>query len=148
MPLTNIQTAKELSIAYAPLLLCEITFNDNSVLRVSSHDFQASTTGVQWNGNDYLPRLMNNTLSTAQGLSSLGVDIIPQIELKFADADKTLWINYESQQGRGFRGASIVLRFLFYDVVGQTFSSDSVVKFVGICESPSNDDETLSVRAT
>src|SRR5579863_37826 len=144
MLLTTITLAKELAQGYQPLILAEITFQDSSVLRVSTHDLRLATTGVQWNGNDYLPRIIDKSLSSTQALSSLGIDTIPTITLKLADADKTIWQNYEATQGRGFRGTDIVLRFLYYDVVGQTFSTDDIVKFQGIGEGASCDDDTIT----
>ena len=144
MPLTNIINAKEAGQTFQPLLLAEITFADGSVLRLSTHDLRQATTGVQWNHNDYLPRILNSDSAATQALSSLGIDTIPYITLKLADADRTLWQSYE--QRKGFKGASVVFRFVFFDVVNKTFSSDSVIKFVGICESPSNDDDSLTVR--
>src|SRR5712692_9715406 len=101
--LTNIIAAKESGVTYQPLMLAELTFNDGSVLRLSTHDLRQASTGVQWNGHDYLPRILNSESAATQALSSLGIDTIPYITLKLADADRTLWQSYEKL--KGFKGA-------------------------------------------
>jgi len=144
--LINISTYKEQSQTAQPLMLVEINFSDGSVLRLSSHDLRNSTTGIQYNGFDYMPRIVNSDTAATQALSSLGADVIPSITLKLADPDRTLWQQYEKT--KGFTGALCVCRFVFFDVVANQFSSDSRIPFVGICEAPSNDDETLTIKVT
>jgi len=127
-------------------MLVEIYCNDGSVLRLSTDDLRASTTGIQWDGNDYIPRLLDAGTAAIQAMSSLGVDVIPTLTLKIADSDRTIWENYE--KAKGLTGSLVIVRFVFYDIVNQVFSSDSIVKFIGIAEAPSNDDTTLTLKVT
>src|SRR5689334_18043510 len=111
--ITNIIEAKEQSQTYLPLLLAEITLTDDTVLYLSTHDFQDSTT-VQYEGNNYQPRILNQDIAATQALSDLGIDAPPVVTLKLADSDRELWDTYEIH-GPGFKGAAVVLRFVFCD---------------------------------
>jgi hypothetical protein len=84
MSLTTISIAKELSQGYQPIILAEIEFQDGSYLRVSTHDFRLATTGVQWNGNDYLPRIINKSFSSTQALP--GTSALPLVPFHWPTA--------------------------------------------------------------
>src|SRR5258708_3040478 len=128
MPLTSIAACKDLAQAYQPLLLFQITFSDGTVLRMSSLDFRASTTGITYDGHDWFAEIMNQEIAAVQALSADGIDGVPSVNLKLYDADRFLFTNYEL--GLGFKGATMVLKFVFFDIAGYnatgaiTFSSD------------------------
>ncbi len=147
MALTTINAAKEAGVTYQPLLLAEFTFADGGVLRLSTHPLNVAEGGVQYGGNDYLGRISEQTIQQVQALSESGVDLIPSITLSIADPASYIYSNWETAAGRGFRGASLTLRLVFYDAVGGTFSSDSRIPFVGICEKPASDAAKLTVTA-
>jgi hypothetical protein len=145
--LTTIDLAKEAEESFQPLLLGTITFPDASVLRLSSHPLNTAEGGYQYNGNDYLARIVRWQLGAIQGASEGGIAVIPRVQLTVADADKLLWDNWETAAGKGFRGAELVLTFLFWEADTATFSSDAIVKFQGVCSGPRVDDQTLSIEA-
>lgn len=145
--LTTINVAKEQAATYQPLLLAEFTFADGAVLRLSTHPLNTSEGGVQYGGNDYLGRISDQTIQQVQALSETGVDLVPSVSMSIADPAAYIYSNWETAAGRGFKGASLTLRLVFYDVAGGTFSSDSRIPFVGICDKPASDAARLTVTA-
>lgn len=145
MALTTINLAKEAEESYQPLLLAEFTFTDSSVLRLSSHPLNTADGGYQYGGNDYKPRIFSWQLGAIQAVAEQGISVVPRVSLTLADPDKFLWTNYED--AKGFKGATLVLTFVFWEVDTATFSSDSIQKFVGICDGSQVDDENLIVTA-
>lgn len=143
--LTNITTAKELSIAYQPLLLAQIVWPDGTTLRLASENLSSTTGGNQYNGFDWEPRMSSQSIGAISSLSDNGIVQSPQIQLKLADADKFLWNEFEIV--KGFKGAVLTLFFVFWDADTDTFSSDSRIKFIGICDAPSLDTQYLTLAA-
>ena len=142
MALTNIIAAKELGATFQPLLLAEIAWPDAEALRLSTHNIRG---GTRWNGNEYLPRILNQDIAASQALATEGIDVVPTVTLRLADADGAMkgWEN-----SKGFKGASLKLIFVFLDVKTNTFSSDSRVIFTGICDPATAPNEgELQVRA-
>ena len=141
MPFT-IDQSKELAAGYQCLLLADFLFLSGDVLRLATRE-------VTWNGNAYLGRLMDSDLGTVQMLSESGVDIPPSLRLHVADADGAIFANWErTAAGRGFRGAVVVARLVFFNVLTPEFSTDSIVRFTGICDPATAVDETtLEVTA-
>jgi hypothetical protein len=108
-----------------------------------------STKDVTYNGIDYQGRLSDLDLEAVQMMSESGVDVPASLTLHLADADAALYLNWEEGDGRGFRGAKVVLRLVFFDVLSGTFSEDSVVRYTGICDPATSTDEAiLEVRST
>jgi hypothetical protein len=108
-----------------------------------------STKDVTYNGIDYQGRLSDLDLEAVQMMSESGVDVPASLTLHIADADAALYLNWEEGDGRGFRGAKVEARIVFYDVLSGTFSEDSVVRYTGICDPATPADEAiLEVRST
>lgn len=147
MALTTINLAKESSESHQPLLLATFTFPDASILRLSSHPLNTADGGYQYGGNDYFPRIVRWSIGAIQAVAEQGISVVPRLELGLADPDKYLWTNYEQASGKGFKGATLELTFVFQDADTATFSSDSAEKFAGICSGPRVDDKMLSVIA-
>ena len=145
-PLISIAVAKEQKITYQPLLLVSISWSDGTFLGLSSENLDGEDGGVQYNGQDYLARVKNQDLGAIQSVSDNGITQSPQVTLTLADPDKLLWNTYEVQ--KGFKGAKMTVFFVFWDPGTSTFSTDILVKFVGICNAPNADDETLTVLGT
>ena len=145
--LSTINLAKDQGITYAPLLLAKITFADGAILRLSSAPLNTAEGGFQYGGSDYLSRLSEQNIDAVQQLSEQGIDVPAAVQLRIDDADKFVYLNYEAYSGRGFRGASLELRFIFWDADTSTFSSDSLVKFVGLCAAPDVTPKYLTVGA-
>ena len=116
-----------------------------TVLRVCTHPLKTSEGGYQYGGNDYAGRIISQEIGAVQGYDSTGIDLIPRVSLTLADADKALKLNYEDVYG--FAGAQLDLTFVFWDADSTTFSSDSIIRFRGICDAAQSDAETLTVTA-
>lgn len=145
MALTTIDNAKQLAQAYQPLLVAVITFTDGAVLRVATHPLNAAEGGFQYGGQNYTGRVVSYEIGALQGYDAGGIDIIPKVSLVLADADKALKINYED--AKGFAGAMLDLTFVLWDADTSTYSSDSILKFRGICDAAETEFETLTVNA-
>ncbi|MGD0002461.1 MAG: phage tail protein, partial [Bryobacteraceae bacterium] len=135
---------KEQPASYQPLMLAEFAMPDGStVLRLATHDLTPS--GFQYNGNGYLPRILNQDMAAFQLVSQQGISVPPTVSLKLADADKLLW-GYE--MSTGFRGAVLNIRFVFWNVGTGSFSADAVVYGPFLCSAASNvDDTSLTIPA-
>jgi len=144
--MADINTTKELAKAQQPLLLAVVTFSDASVLRLSTHPLSTSEGGYAYGGNNYVGRILSFNLGAFQGYDATGIDIIPTASVTIADADKSIKINYEDS--KGFAGASLDLTFIFWDADTASFSSDSILKFSGVCDAAEVDFETLIVNAS
>jgi hypothetical protein len=152
--LTTIAIAKEQAVTYKPLLLAVFTFADASVLRVATAPlnsaeggFQPSgITGFPHNSQNFFNRILEQDIGAVQALSETGIDISPTVSIHLADGDKAMWTDHENT--KGFKGASVVLYFLFWDANSATFSTDYLTKFAGICNPATLEDTTLTVSAT
>jgi hypothetical protein len=138
-PLSTISAAKEQSATYTPLLLADFTFPDASVLYLSTY-------AVTYGGHTYDARISQQTIAQIQSLSETGIDLAPSASLKIADPDAYIYTNWEKAAGKGFKGAEVMLRLVFYDIGTNTFSSDYRIPYRGICEKPSLDTQYLTVN--
>ncbi len=108
-----------------------------------------STKDVVYGGVNYQGRLSDLDLEAVQMLSESGVDIPPSLTLHIADADASIFLNWEEGDARGFKGATVELRLVFFDVLAGNFSSDSIVRYTGICDPATpTDGATLELRTT
>jgi hypothetical protein len=148
MAVGYIAAAKEQLVTYQPLMLVEITMSNGNVLRLASHMLAGTIDGgggFPYGGNDYLPRLMNTDISETQALSEQGIDFTPSVSITIADPDGTIYNNWETSMG--FKGATMVCRFVLWNVGNNDFSTDSVVKFTGLCQQAECPD-SMSTRVT
>lgn len=145
-PLVTILGAKDQTLTYQSLLLCELTWSDGSTLFLSSENLDATTGGFPYNGNDYLPRISQQTLGALQSVSDNGIIQLPSITINMADADGFLWNEFELV--KGFKGAKLVLKLVFWDPDTTTFSNDYQIKFVGVCNAPDTDESYMTMVVT
>lgn len=145
MALTDIASAKDAQQSYQPLLLAVFTFSNGTVYRASTHPLNTAEGGYQYGGNNYIGRIISQDISAVQGYDAMGVDLIPRVSITLADADKALKTGYEDVYG--FSGASLDLVFVFWDAGSSTFSSDSILRFRGICDPAQCDAETITISA-
>ena len=150
-PLTTIVAAKDLELAYQPLLLVEIgPFRDElaSMLYLATENLDSTDGGIQYDGKDYRARILNQDVGSIQAVSDNGIVQSPSITLQIADPDNFIWSTYEVPDTMGFKGIKVVLRFVFWDAGTSTFSEDSRTVFVGICNPPSKDAASLTLNCT
>ncbi|HXS98755.1 MAG TPA: phage tail protein [Candidatus Limnocylindrales bacterium] len=132
-----INQAKELGQGFQPLFLFAFGWPDGSTLYVATH-------AVTYGGNVYQPRVVQGQIDMTQAIGPTGIDVPPTAKIGLADADKEMWA---IEQARKFRGAVVVVTFVYYDVDSGQFSTDAIVPFLGKCDRPSVDDEQLTVTA-
>ncbi|WP_321471162.1 phage tail protein [uncultured Paludibaculum sp.] len=145
MAVGTIFAAKELAVAYQPLLLAEFTFLNGDIERVASHPLNVAEGGFRYGGYDWLARVMSYNLTATQALSESGIDYTPQVDIELADVAGAIWAK---EQTVGFKGATVTLTFVFWNVGHNEFSADSLIRFVGVCGSPQNENGTVTVTAT
>lgn len=149
MSLTTITAAKELEESYQQILLVTISFADGTISRYATHPLNVAEGGVQYNGHDYLGRVMQQDLKAVQAMDSLGLDRIPQAAIHLADADAFIWQSDEINTSRGHKGATMSLDLIDYDIDAGTFSSDSDNKFSGPIKTANRDaNGVLTLLAT
>lgn len=147
MAISTIDAGKELPVAYRPVVLCEFTFLDSSTLFVCTHNGDGANGGYAYNGANYLPMVDDQAIDRLAQLSEMGIDRVPSITVKLADPSGTLLASYERGAGKGFKGATVLMRLVLFDPETGSYSSDYIVPFVGICDPPAYDGKDLVVTA-
>lgn len=157
MSLGTINAIKGGQNAYQPLLLAAVKFKDSltapTTLLLSSHNLNAGDggfapngiSGFPYNGTDFQTRITNEDIAATAALSSEGIDITPTVTLTLGDPDKTMWGTYEKLIG--FKGATLTLYYVFWDVGTNNFSDDYRTLFTGVCNPGRVSDEQLVISA-
>lgn len=149
--LTTITIAKEQKITYQPVCIVQLDMVDGTHRYFSPENFSSTMAGHPYKGLDWQPRILDETLGQIQSVTDTGIIQLPQITIKLADADKELWLNDEvgipGFLAPGYDGAKLTLKFIFWDPDTNTFSTDEQVKFVGTCNPPRADHESLTITA-
>ena len=129
----SIYSLKELAVTDTPLLLFTCVLQNGQAEYWSTHQ-------VTYNGVTYAPRVIKHNLFEIQTASDQGVDAIPRVSLSMANAD-----SYFSQLERsvGWKGASLTVTFLFYNLLENAATSNSAVLFQGTMNPPEQSTETL-----
>lgn len=135
----TINVAKELAVAPRPLVMVDVVFPSGAAWYISSLP-------VTFNSHTYEARIDDPEMDRLASLSEQGIDRVPSVSVKIADPDGTKFATYE--RGQGFKGSVLTMWFALYDVSTNTFSTDSLVPFVGRCDQPSSDAQYLTVNAT
>ena len=144
--LTDILSATSNELTYQPLLLAEISWSDGTFLRLASENLDSTANGFQYDGHDWKPRLYAQNLGQLTSVSDNNIVQIPTITITLADDDKFLFNEYENTIG--FKGAVIRLLFVLWDSNTDNFSTDYMVKFIGVCNAPNSDESKLTLFAT
>ena len=129
----SIYDLKEMAVADTPLLLFQC------VLQNGRQEFW-STHQVTYEGNTYAPRVMKHNVFSVQTSSDQGVDAIPRISLSLANAD-----SYYSEIERwvGWKGATLTVMFLFYNLQESAATSEAAILFQGVVNPPDQSTESL-----
>ncbi len=146
----TINNVKDLLQAPQPLWLAEITFGDGTTAYFSTYPLnvgESGDSGMSGLTNPYLARIIDCSV-TPSGQSDSGVDIPPAARLELADATKLLYTTYEVASGKGFRGAILTLRLMFYEADTILFSTDDRVTFIGRIDKPRFTNSTISLTAS
>ena len=113
----TIDQLKEEQAPPTPLFLFDCTLQSGSVERWGTH-------AVTFNGNSYDARLLKHNLFE---LAAAPEDT--KISVTLANADSRF---SEIERETGFRGAQVVVQFLFYDLTAQAAASEARIVFRGI----------------
>ncbi len=129
----SIYDLKELAVTDTPLLLFQCVLQNGRTEYWSTHQ-------VTYCGNTYAARVMKHNLFSIQTSSDQGVDAIPRVSVSMANAD-----SYFSELERevGWKGATLTVTFLFYNLLQGAATSDAAVLFQGIVNPPDQSTESL-----
>jgi hypothetical protein len=119
-------TAKEKLNADTPLLLFDCTLANGSVRHWSS-------AGIVSGGIHYEGRVLRHNLFEAQLASDTQIGGAPRLSFELANADSNL---SEVEQQSGFKGARLVVRAVFADLVTGATTSDPLIVFSGLMNPP------------
>jgi hypothetical protein len=144
----SIYSAKDLALSHKPLLLCAFTFQDGSILRVSSDPLNAGQGGFPYGGHDWLARVTNQEIATLQAMSESGIDHPATVRIDMADPDKYLFLSWDQAAGKGFKGAELAMSLVLWDYGTSNFSTDSKIIFLGVCDQPQGTHSSLQVAAS
>lgn len=122
----SIYSIKEREILDTPILLFECTLVDGSVERWATH-------AVSVDGSEYSARILSHNAFELRAGSDDGIDGVSRLSVTLANAD-----SHFSQIERtvGFRGASLVVRFAFFDLPSGSAATAPAVLFKGIANPP------------
>lgn len=123
---------KEQGVLDTPILLFDVTFGDGTVYHWSSYH-------VTVQGTEYVSRVVRTNVFEMQAASDGGVDTIPKISLELANTDGLM---SEIQQITGFKGATIFVSFVFFNLSQNAATTDTLPIFQGILDSPESITET------
>ncbi len=124
--------AKEQLNADTPLLFFDCTLADGTVRHWSSRT-------ITWNGTAYEGRVIRHNLFEAQLASDTQVGGAPKLTFELANADSEL---SEIEQQTGFKGARLIVRLAFFDLVAGAATTDSSTVFSGLMNPPDTITET------
>ena len=129
----SIYDLKEMAVTDTPLLLFQCVLQSGQAEYWSTHQ-------VAYGGNTYAPRVMKHNVFAVQTSSDQGVDAIPRVSLSMANADSYF---SELERSVGWKGATLTVTFLFYNVLEGAPTSDAAVLFQGIVNPPDQSTESL-----
>ncbi len=137
--MSSVFSLKEQTVTDTPLLVFDCTLANGETEHWSTHQ-------VTVGGNQYAALVMSHTIFEIQTASDQGVDGIPKISMVLANADSHF---SEIERATGWKGARLMVGFLFYDLRNNTALTDVSVIFQGICNPPDEIREaTIRLSAT
>jgi len=129
----SIYDLKEQAVTDTPLLLFRCLLPNGQAEYWSTHK-------VSYGGNLYVPRVLKHNLLEVQTSSDQGVDAIPRVSLSLANADSHF---SELERLVGWKGATLTVVFLFYNLLENAVTSEGAVLFEGIVNPPEQSTESL-----
>lgn len=156
MGLGTVVSLKDLTNPPVPILLCAFTFQNGEQLLCCTHPLNPTEGGIAFPGTatmpagNYLALVTQQTLRALQQRSPEGIDRVGTVKITLANANQLVWSNYEQSPGPGFRGATLQMAIVMWQVGTSSFSSDSPVRFTGTCDMavPIHGGTLIAVSAT
>jgi Putative phage tail protein len=124
--MNSIYQTKELQVIDSPILLFDCLLSDGTVEHWSTQS--VSMASVQYRG-----RVGKHSLFEFQTALGQGVDSMPKVVIDLANADSHF---SELERSSGFKGAKLIVSFVFMDLKLGNPTTDSIVVFQGIVNSP------------
>ncbi len=128
----TINTLKGLETPGTPLFLCDITLSSGQTQSYSTH-------AVTYNGTSYAARIIQHNLFDLRASSDQGIDSLAKVTITLANADS---ICSEIERNTGWKGGSLTVRFLFFDLTAGIPLSESAVVFQGTANPPDQSTES------
>jgi hypothetical protein len=122
----NISDLKGQAVTDTPLVIFDCTLANGETEHWSTHAVTVGTTA-------YTARVLQHSAFDIQTASDQGVDGSPTISILLANADSYF---SEIERATGWKGASLTVSFLFYDLRHNTPLTDTAVVFQGTCNPP------------
>jgi hypothetical protein len=117
---------KEQPVTDTPILVFDCVLSNGQTEHWCTH-------GVTVGSTTYSARVLQHSAFNIQTASNQGVDGSPTISVLLANADSHF---SEIQQSVGWKGATLTVGFLFFDLRNAAPLTDTVVVFQGICNPP------------
>ena len=117
---------KEQAITDTPLLLFHCQFHGGVEEAWSTHYVSCA-------GQNYSSRVLEHHVFELQTSSDQGVDFIPTISLTLANADAHF---SQLERNLGFKGSTVTVRFLFFDLKQGFATTTPIVLFKGLFNPP------------
>ena len=117
---------KEQAVTDTPLLLFDCQLQNGQAESWSTHQ-------VTVGANNYLARVVQYNLYDVQTSSNQGVDAIPKISISLANADSHF---SELERSVGFKGATLTVSFVFFDLPQSAATTPTITLFKGVCNPP------------
>ncbi len=130
--MTPINVLKEQEVPGTPLFLFDCTLPNGEVQHWSTHNITA-------NGNQYLSRVLKHNIFDLNSSPESATDGASTVSVTLANADSFL---SPIELNVGWKGSSLVVTFLFFDLTNQVVASDSQVVFRGIANPPDQSTES------
>ncbi len=130
--MTPINVLKELEAPGTPLLLFDCTLANGDTACWSTHE-------VRVDGRAYLSRVLSHNVFELNSSPEAATDGLSRVSLTLANADALL---SSVERNVGWKGASLVVTFLFFDLKNQVVVSDKRVVFRGLANPPDESTES------
>ncbi len=123
---TSIHEIKHREVLPAPVLLMECRLRDGRVERWS-------TNRVVYGGETYEPRVIRHNQFDMRLGAEEGIDSSSRFSVTLANVDSRY---SQLERTAGWKGATLTVRFAFYDLRAGTVSTEPVAVFLGVANPP------------
>jgi hypothetical protein len=130
--MSTIFDLKEQNVTQTPLFLFTFELGSGTVVRWCTHRVEVA-------GEVYEARVLGHNLFDMRAGSEEGIDSLSKLTVTLANADSHC---SQIERSAGWKGAKTTVRFLFFDLKNGAPSSESVVVFRGLANSPDEITET------
>lgn len=130
--MNTIETLKELEVPGTPLFLFDCTLTSGDMQHWSTHS-------VTYNAQQYASRVLKHNAFDLKSSSEAATDGTSNLSITLANADSLL---SSIERSIGWKGAQLVVTFVFFDLTNGVPVSDSQVVFRGIANAPDQSTES------